>query len=98
MSHHGKPNTINGGRFVTANMLFDMFDVGRLVFASGAAIFGWRVRFSQVHFQPARGWCLVFTFSFFTFVRRNDTNVKCSNAPRRGTFPWPFFSRVLTFS
>jgi hypothetical protein len=33
----------------------DLSDAGRLVFASGAAIFGWRVRFDQVRFQSARG-------------------------------------------
>ena len=73
-------------------MLVDQFDDGRLVSASGAAIFGSRVRFDQLHFQPARGWCLGFIFSFFIFLRHNDTNVKCSNESRKVLFSWPFLA------
>jgi hypothetical protein len=53
------------GRFFTASRLVDLFGAGRLVSASTVAIFGSRVRVNQSHFQPARGWCLVFIFSFF---------------------------------
>jgi hypothetical protein len=74
--------------------MVDLFDAGRLVFASGVAIFGSRVRVTQVYFQPGRGWYFTFVLAFLTFIRYNDTNVNCANASRKVLFHLARFSRV----
>ena len=64
-------------------MLVDLFAASRLFSACAVAIFGSRVDVNEFYFQPDRRDRLTFNFWFCTFLRHNDTNVKCSNESKK---------------